>query len=444
MSAVEQEQFEVGDLDAAGVLEWAATKERESRRVEVDKLELARQWAVLNPAKVDTGVATWGGAALDVLDADESLGGAGTPAVAAFTPETLAAAMETTPAQGMRLIADALDLHHRLPRLWRRVRRLEIPAWRARLAAQQTRPLSQAGALWVDEQLAARAIGFGGVVLDRLVTEAVARFDPEEHERREDKGKASWDVTISHPAPGDFAGTSELFVRGDARDLTRFHDLVCDLAAGLKASGDGDPLGARKAKALGVIADLADGRAALDLETLLGGPAAGTRADKIKVYVRVDASDLDVDAEGGSAFAVGDLERLGPATLAKIRAWVGHSRIVFQPVLDLARGDAVDGHDPPGWMRELVLLRDGHCVFPGCTRDARSCDLDHIEPYDDSGPPGQTSPHNLACLCRRHHRAKTLGLWRYTRTPTGHYLWHGSHGRSYLVTPFGTVAVPAC
>jgi 5-methylcytosine-specific restriction endonuclease McrA len=89
-------------------------------------------------------------------------------------------------------------------------------------------------------------------------------------------------------------------------------------------------------------------------------------------------------------------------------------------------------------MRELVILRDQHCVFPHCTRDARTCDLDHITPYDPEGPPGQTRPHNLAALCRRHHRAKTLGLWRYTRTPTGIYHWTDPHGHTYLVTPHGT------
>ena len=52
-------------------------------------------------------------------------------------------------------------------------------------------------------------------------------------------------------------------------------------------------------------------------------------------------------------------------------------------------------------------------------------DLDHTNPYNETGPPGQTSPHNLAALCRRHHRAKTTGRWRYLRTPDGDYLWHG-------------------
>ena len=128
------------------------------------------------------------------------------------------------------------------------------------------------------------------------------------------------------------------------------------------------------------------------------------------------------------------MEKLGPATLTKIKEWVGHHRVTIQPVLDPGRDDGVDTHDPPPWMRELVILRDGHCVFPGCTRDARGCDLDHITPYDPNGPPGQTNPANLACLCRRHHRAKTLGRWRYARTPDGDYQWHGPHGATSLVT----------
>ena len=32
---------------------------------------------------------------------------------------------------------------------------------------------------------------------------------------------------------------------------------------------------------------------------------------------------------------------------------------------------------------------------------------------------------NLVPLCRRHHNAKTTGLWRYTRTPQGDCVWTG-------------------
>ena len=100
----------------------------------------------------------------------------------------------------------------------------------------------------------------------------------------------------------------------------------------------------------------------------------------------------------------------------------------------------MDRHDPPPWLRDLVVLRDRHCVFPWCARDARSCDLDHITPYDDTGPPGQTSPANLAPLCRRHHRAKTHAGWTYRRRPDGTYQWTSPHHRTYVVGPDGTAA----
>jgi hypothetical protein len=96
-------------------------------------------------------------------------------------------------------------------------------------------------------------------------------------------------------------------------------------------------------------------------------------------------------------------------------------------------------------MRELVTLRDRHCVFPWCRVDARACDLDHIEPYvdlDDAGPPGQTAPSKLACLCRRHHNAKTSRRWSYIRNKDGTYTWHGPHHQTYVVTPEGTTALP--
>ena len=185
---------------------------------------------------------------------------------------------------------------------------------------------------------------------------------------------------MSHPEATDFAGTSHLEARGDTLTLKAFYDLVCALAHQLFLDGDTDPLGARKIKAIAIITALATGR-----------PTTSSKP-RIKVYVRVDADDLDVDATGGSAFAAGEIEKLGAATLTKIRDWVGHHQVVIQPVLNMQRGDAVDVHDPPSWMRELVMLRDGHCIFPRCTIDARSCDLDHTIPYQPAGHPAKPDP----------------------------------------------------
>jgi hypothetical protein len=155
------------------------------------------------------------------------------------------------------------------------------------------------------------------------------------------------------------------------------------------------------------------------------------------------------DPQGRQPIGAGEVERLGPATLDTIKTWLAESRPTIVPVLhpglDLGRDDAVDRHDPPPWMRETVVLRDRHCVFPWCRVDARGCDLDHIAPYlpiDEGGPPGQTSPSRLACLCRRHHNAKTSGRWRYQRNRDGTYTWHGPHDQTYLVTPDHTTRLP--
>ena len=102
------------------------------------------------------------------------------------------------------------------------------------------------------------------------------------------------------------------------------------------------------------------------------------------------------------------------------------AKITLRPVLDLASDGRWTSTTHPTAMRETVVLRDAHCVFPGCRRDSRACDLDHITEYlplEDGGPPGQTHPGNLAPLCRTHHRVKTHSPWRYKRLDHGTYTW---------------------
>src|SRR5262249_31532785 len=57
---------------------------------------------------------------------------------------------------------------------------------------------------------------------------------------------------------------------------------------------------------------------------------------------------------------------------------------------------------PPAGLADFVRARDQRCVFPGCSRAAKYCDLDHTDCY----PHGTTSACNLACLCKRHHHLK--------------------------------------
>jgi hypothetical protein len=451
---------DLDDLDDAGLLEAAAEAERRDRMVQREKLALAYQWCVRHPATSESGAATWGDAGLPGLsECDASLGGQGTPGVAPFVAEALGAAMGVSTQSAMSLMADALDLRHRLPRLWALVESLAVAPWKARRVATETRTLPYEGAHWVDDQLAARIDGFGLPTIERTLALAAARYAPEELAQREQTARAGWHVTLTHPRPGDFTGTSWLDVAGDSKDLSAFHDLVCAEATQLGRLGDADDYQTRKAKALGIIAarqahlDLpapnhtshtshtSDASGAVD-----GDPPRPRPTVKTTLYLHLTTADLTADLTiantGGPA--VGEAERLGPVTTDLIRSWLQDCTATIQPVLDLDRDDAVDPHDPPPWMRELVILRDRHCVFPWCGRHARSCDLDHIIAYDPDGPPGQTRPDNLAPLCRRHHNAKTFGRWRYHRDPDGPgdtYTWRSPQGDFFQVTPDGTHAL---
>ncbi len=84
----------------------------------------------------------------------------------------------------------------------------------------------------------------------------------------------------------------------------------------------------------------------------------------------------------------------------------------------------------PGRLRRFIQARDRTCVFPGCTRDARSCDLDHRQPW----PTGTTDDHNLQALCRHHHRAKHAAF-HLLKLADGTYRWQHHHSRPWYDRP---------
>ena len=297
--------------------------------------------------------------------------------MAAFTPEPFATALGVSTLTGLQLLADALNLQHRLPRIWAAVEALTVAPWKARKIAQATHHLSKAGAASVDRQLEDRIGSCGWRAIKTAVAQAIATHDPHLLETREKQGRDAWRVRLYHRGVGtdggdDWAGTSHLEVTGDTLDLTCFHDLVCDQAAQLKALGDTDTLEVRKAKAVGVIANR---QTALDLGALLDGkrPAEPAQsappAAMTKLYLHLRLTDLlghdsvHSSSHGGTGF--GTVERFGPATIARIKDWAGRSRVTIQPVLDMTRTDAVDAHDPPAWMRELASFATSTAFSPG-------------------------------------------------------------------------------
>ena len=56
-----------------------------------------------------------------------------------------------------------------------------------------------------------------------------------------------------------------------------------------------------------------------------------------------------------------------------------------------------------GKLRRAIQVRDRHCTALGCDRDARFCDVDHIEP---AAAGGRTHPGNGRVACGQDNRAR--------------------------------------
>ena len=98
-----------------------------------------------------------------------------------------------------------------------------------------------------------------------------------------------------------------------------------------------------------------------------------------------------------------------------------------------------DRYVVPADVARMVRLRDGHCRFPGCTRSARFCDLDHVVPW----PAGPTTHTNLVTLCRHHHRVKHERRWRVTLHPGAALTWVDPTGRVVRTDPYDHRGQPA-
>ncbi len=81
-------------------------------------------------------------------------GGDGTPEVAEFAAAELGAVFQVSIGAGMSLLADALDLRHRFPRLWAAAQAGLVPVWVARRTVEQARSLSLDAAARVDARIA--------------------------------------------------------------------------------------------------------------------------------------------------------------------------------------------------------------------------------------------------------------------------------------------------
>ncbi|WP_416956504.1 DUF222 domain-containing protein [Nocardioides sp. T5] len=460
----------VEDLTASGLLASIRSARSAENQAAADQLILAAQWADLHPPESIHDAASFSVPSAG-CEHEEPIAGDGCPLVAEFCVAELGGVLGVSTVATKKLIGQALELRHRLPRLWALVHAGRVPAWKARSVAETTihssPSLTREAAGFVDAQVAAVAGKVGPAQLDRLVAEAIKRFDlatpdpaadPEDGWLHVDPRHVTIDTQEVH-----FAGTMRVEAEIDMADAIDLDRALAHGAATQAALGSTESLDVRRAKALG---DLARTQTALDLHTTGAGTVAKTESDdrlpaarEVVLHAHFNAHFDDNFDDNFDASTAGEQTVFGPTgrleerqrlvLLDQIKAWCADSRtkVTIKPVIDLNTQLHTDAYQVPERIREQVVLRDKTCVFPWCTRPARRCDVDHVIPHDPDAEaegrpqPGPTQTDNLAALCRFHHRLKTHSAWRYEMVAPGIYEWTSPHGHRYRRDHTGTTAI---
>ncbi|MGA9345267.1 MAG: DUF222 domain-containing protein, partial [Nocardioidaceae bacterium] len=428
-------------LDEMATLAAAEHARADAEQAEVRLLKTAAHWADLHSELAR--------ATSPLLPGSEKLvcfGGEGTPALAEFAPAELGVVLATSSGAAERLVGDALDLRHRLLRLWARVCAGEVKPWIGRKCAEATRHLSVETVAVVDRRIARYAHSLSWGRIEAIIAATWMEIDPDAAADADAATQGSLGVWVKDQSTEP--GTGEIFIRAEAPDALRFNASIGGLATGLGTLGDTRSVNVRRAAAVGI---LANPQHALDLFADIHAatadpdpaPVASTpptprpvkTGPDVTLYVHLTDEAL-VTAQG-----VARVEGIGPVTVDRVRSWLGHANVTVKPVIDLNDQIPVDAYEIPDRIREAVHLAIPVDCFPYATSTRRSGDIDHTIAFvkpDEGGPPGQTGLGKLGPITRFHHRVKTHGDWQVVQPFTGVFVWRTPHGRYLLVDHTGT------
>jgi hypothetical protein len=476
-------ETQVDTLTADESLCYAADVQAVSAAADVKLLQVAAHWADLHGVH-DQPADT---ATLPGMEKLVRYGGDGTPEVAEFACAELAAELAMSPYAGQLLIADALDLRHRLPSLWARVRAGDVKPWVGRKTAQATRDLTAATAAVVDTSVAPWADRLTWTRLESLVHATALAADPDYAKAEQDRVTDNLGVWVN---PSTDLGTKTAFIRAEATTMTFFDAALDRTADSLGLLGDTASKDTRRARALAILANphqaldlFADAATAtanpdpapdgltddtgLDQADHHGADDPGTHRDIQPAPTRaahhtcdtcrgrggrVDSRPpatvyihLNEDTITRGAHGVARTEGSGPITVDQAKQFLRHCHVTIKPVIDLAGMTPIDGYEATDGLREAVHLITPADTFPYTTNTGRHKDSDHTIPYlhpDNGGPPGQTAIGNLGPLTRLPHRIKTHGRWQVRQPFPGIWIWRSPHGRHLLVDNTGTRRLP--
>ena len=233
------------------------------------------------------------------LDTGLPLAGPGAPLISDFAVMELSALLGRSLDSGRNYVGQVIELAHRLPRTWARVLDGQVPVWKALRVADHTRLLPEDAAAFVDRQLAPYAHGCSWAQVDRLVEEALVRFDPAAAEERRRAAQDHRHVDLGLDSVG-YDGIAHGTTALDAADALDLEQAIARRAKLNGQLGDTDSLDVRRAKALGEIA-----REDLALDLQVADPETGeiTRTlpgRKTELILHLSATDQTVGRFGNT------------------------------------------------------------------------------------------------------------------------------------------------
>jgi hypothetical protein len=330
-----------------------------------------------------------------------------------------------------------------------------------RVLAQETEDLDTAtrrevAGRVVGEVEAASAAGVSWTPpeLRRRVRRAVIAADPVAAELRAEKAAEQRHVARRT----DRDAQASLFVNGPAIGVQTIWTAL-DLWAASTSADDDRTLDQQRFDALVDICRLASTDAALLAATSGGGSTgqasggggtSGSTRRRSRRRQRRDRTGLepavfvfaDAATWAGLADEPFELEGYGPIPAGVARECFTDASwraVVTDAVTGAALSVSDTTYRPSARTRRMLLVKDRHCGFPGCSAAVWFCDADHSVPHDRGGC---TDAENCGLFCRRHHRLKTFTAWRWRRLPDGSLEWTDPSGRTWRRGPSAVFRLP--
>ena len=333
-------------------------------------LTAAVTWAEQHPPESIDEAATWITAAGDT---GIPIAGEGAPLVSEFCIAEFALAIGRSTDAGRSVVADAVELKYRLPRVWARVQSGDLEAWRARRIAEDTLGLTREAAAFVDAQVAPFAHRIGIAALERLVAEAVARFMPDRAAEDAAKAADGRHFAIEHQQVS-FNGTSQITGELDLADALDLDAAVTQGAETLKALGSTESLDVRRShrrrphrpqparprphrsgrsSATTVVEQRAQRADRRDHHA-----EEAPKPRQIVLYVHLSEEAITGTSNGLELARVENQRQV--VTADQIRTWCANpdAQVVVKPVIDLNEHIHVEGYEVPARLREQAVLRD--------------------------------------------------------------------------------------